>query len=139
MSKHHLLLVVVSVLSLTFGGFAASVLAAPGDSVAIREITTEVGQKPGTIAVRVVVDYSLSSKFEGDVLLGFDLHTPNSYVMVGAQRVTKGSGTVEIRAEIKRPERSSVTVYVNLSEYPRPQRWTPLTSARKPLELSPGK
>ncbi len=136
MNKNSLVIVLVSLLGLNLGGCTASDLSVAGDTVAIREIKTDVGQKPGTIAVRVVVDYSLKSKPEGDVLLGFDLRTPKSYVMVGTQRVVNGSGTVEVCAEIMRPERSPVTVYVNLSEFPHPKQWTPLANARKPLALS---
>jgi hypothetical protein len=85
---------------------------------------------PGSdlISYKVKVRYSLGSSPKGKVLLGFDSEDPGSYKMVGEASVERGAGETEVVADIKRPNRSAITVYVNLSEDPHPMRWTPLAN-----------
>jgi hypothetical protein len=79
----------------------------------------------------VKVNYSLGSKPKGKVMLGFDSEEPENYKMVADASVERGSGEVELVADVKIPKRSTLSVYVNLSEDPHPAQWTPLANDRR--------
>ena len=111
---------------------------APGygpDTVKILEIKSAPIPGGEYTSYKVKVNFSLGSKPKGKVLLGFDSEKPGSYEMVADTSVERGSGEVELVADVKHPNRSVLSVYVNLSEDPHPARWTPLANDTRQVRI----
>lgn len=114
-----------------------SVPAVASDSVKILEVQST--QTPGgeLTSYKVRVHYELGSKPKGKVMLGFDSEGSGAYKMVGNAPVKRGSGEVELLADVKFQNRYAITVYVNLSEDPHPASWQPLASDTRQILLMP--
>ena len=105
------------------------------DTVKILEIKSAPGPGGEYISYKVKVSFSLESKPKGKVLLGFDSEDPGRYIMVANESVERGSGVVELVADVKQTKRSVLTVYVNLSEDPHPAGWIPLANDTRQVRI----
>lgn len=105
------------------------------DSVKILEVKSAPISGGEHTSYKVKVSYSLGSKPKGKVLLGFNSEDPRHFKMVADASVERGSGEVELVADVKRPKRSVLTVYVNLSEDPHPYQWTPLANDTRQVRI----
>ena len=106
------------------------------DTVTIADVQSTKNPDSEFTSYKVKVLYALRNADHGVVMLGFDLEEPRRYIMLGEQKVERAVGEVEVHAEVRLPQRSTVTVYVNLSEDPHPTQWTPLAKDTRLLTLS---
>lgn len=118
------------------GACVLAVLAAcagPGgtDRVEIKSIQGGRHAETGLTLIAVTVNYRLAASPEGELALGFDIRESGSYRMVAHHRVPRGSGTVTLVAKIDPLGQRTLTALVNLSEYPHPRRWQPLTQTQR--------
>ena len=91
------------------------------------------------ITITATINYNLKSVSTGIVYLGFNLSEPDSFdIDLGdksKQIVSQGEGTVKLSVTIL-PEEWDISgradtefmIYTNLSEYPHPNRWSPLAA-----------
>jgi hypothetical protein len=134
MKLRSLTILAAALAALALAGFAA---ANGSGADAVRILNIESAPVPGSelTAYQVKVAFNLESKPKGKVLLGFDNGGPGSYRMLTEATVARGAGEVELRAEIRQPKRTVLSVYVNLSEDPHPERWTPLAEDTREVSL----
>jgi len=112
--------------------------AGPKDSVKIVSISPESCVAGALQKITVRVGYTLGSCPQGIIQLGFNLHTPGTFNMVGRQRIGPGSGEIELSAMIAPTvpaEGNRFKAFVDLSPDPHPSNWLPLATATKPLEV----
>ena len=87
---------------------------------------------PGeTVEFSIEVEYSLGSVPDGVVGIGFNTTKVDSYNMLDNQIVSRGTGTIVFDVSVEPVdwgETGEFSVYVNISEYPHPESWTPLES-----------
>ena len=127
MKIRYIALVAVVVTAFVQSG-CQSPLAAISDSVKILQIQSARIPRSEFTSYKVKVHYDLVSKQKGKVMLGFDSEEPGAYKMLSDVSINRGSGEVELMADVKDQNRSVITAYVNLSEYPHPSPWTPLAN-----------
>jgi hypothetical protein len=140
-----------------FAGTISDVM--PQDSVRIVSVTPDAFysiDEPATFTV--VADYTLASVDQGVVYLGFNTSEVNSYSLFDEEIVSRGSGTCTLTAtvtpvnwgasgsladEVRRGINSlfglssgdqAFGAYVNISAYPHPDSWNPLSFSVFDLE-----
>ena len=128
-------------LSACGGGGGGGSSALPVDSLTIVNVspTSAVAGVSTTFAVEV--SYSLVTKDNGMLMIGFNTTAVGGYGMLPNPQpaVLKGSGTYTFNVTTTPKDWSpagSFQVYVNLSENPHPATWTPLASATKAIAIS---
>jgi hypothetical protein len=105
------------------------------DTVAIIDVQSEKKSDSEFTSYKVRVGYTLRSTERGEIKLGFDLEEPERFIILGQQKVAKGTGEVEMLAEVRLPKRSIVTVFADLSEEDHPTEWTSLAKASRVIPL----
>jgi hypothetical protein len=88
----------------------------------------------------VVVRYTLASTNSGELMIGFNTQEVGSFGMISSASkiVSKGTGEYKfiVKATVKDwGEEGDFEVYVNLSENPHPNSWSPLATDLKILYL----
>ena len=81
----------------------------------------------------VTVEYNLASVDSGLLMIGFNTEEAGRYFMISEAStiVDKGSGTHTFNVTVTAKDwlaEGDFQVFVNLSEYPHPSEWTPLSS-----------
>ena len=92
--------------------------------------------------IQVDVKYKLVSKSRGKLMIGLDLGETGRFRMLGEieQIVEQSTGRHTFQTTLTEEQWNGdkpFSVYVNLSEYPHPSRWTPLANDREVLLLTP--
>jgi hypothetical protein len=105
------------------------------DTVAIIDVQSEKKPDSEFTSYKVRVGYTLRSTERGEVSLGFDLEEPGRFIVLGQQKIAKGTGEVEMVAEVRLPKRPTVTVFADLSEEDHPREWTSLAKASRVIPL----
>lgn len=113
------------------------------DSIYILTIHhTQPSEADHSRTIQVDVKYKLVSKSRGKLMIGLDLRETGRFRMLGEieQIVEPGSGRHTFQTTLTAEQWSGdkpFSVYVNLSEFPHPNRWTPLANDREVLLLTP--
>ncbi len=89
---------------------------------------------------RIELEYELFSYEQGQVMVGFNTHSSNSYRMNSSDSVIvereRNLLIIESSAIPKKwDEQKAFFVYVNLSKYPHEEIWSPLASDKKTIEV----
>lgn len=108
----------------------------PPDTVTIVDVQSAKIPDSEYTTYKLKVVYSLRSADHAVVMIGFDLEEPGRFIILGQQEVKKGSGEVEIRADVRLPDRSTVTVHADLSRAHHPLEWTSLANDSRELPIS---
>ena len=134
MKRSLVCLFIVAGLTALIAGCASGPKLRP-DTVAIVDIQSEDLADSEYTFFKVRVAYILRSTPKAVLSLGFDLEERGRYIIVGQQEVEQGTGEVELRADVRLPKRSTVTVYADLSETDHPPEWTSLAIASRELTI----
>jgi hypothetical protein len=111
------------------------------DGLRIKSITPDRFVEGQPVIVEVVVSYELVSREAGEINLGFSQGRANAYSSSVKQQVSAGQGEIVIRGRVV-PKRTGnlpfMKIHVNMAEFPRRPRFTPLASDAETVEVSPG-
>jgi hypothetical protein len=113
------------------------------DSIQILAIHhTQPSEADHSRMIRVDIVYHLVSKPKGQLMIGFDINETGKFRMLGeiVQIVESGIGQHTFQTSLTEEEWAGdkpFNVYVNLSEFPHPKKWTPLANDREALLLKP--
>lgn len=108
------------------------------DSIAITSVAPEILSEGEETEVTVTVAYELLSREQGEINLGINAGSGNSYTIIGSTLIKIGTGEAVVRARVV-PQRTGklpfAKIFVNLSEYPHRKSWSPLAEDSHPLEV----
>jgi len=108
------------------------------DTLRIVAVSPEIliaGQKT---EVEVTVAYELLSREAGEINLGHSGGRGNGYVIAGNARVSIGKGEIVVHASltpVKTGKLPYTKLFVNLSEFPHRETWSPLANDSHTVEL----
>ena len=96
------------------------------DVVKVRSITPTKAGRGKDVTITAVVEYSLVSSAQGEVVLAVNVNEENSYRHETSQIVKKGSGTVTLTAKVKTAAGWDPAALVILHKYPMGEDGRPL-------------
>jgi len=108
------------------------------DTLRIVAVSPEVLIAGQETEVAVTVAYELLSREAGEINLGHSGGRGNGYVIAGKARVSIGTGETVVRARItpvKTGKLPFTKLFVNLSEFPHRETWSPLANDSHTVEL----
>ena len=108
------------------------------DNVVIKSVSPEVLIEGQETEVAVTIAYELLSREAGEINLGFNAGRGNGYTIIGSTVIKIGQGETIVRARLV-PMRTGklpfAKIFVNLSEYPHRQKWSPLAGDSRAVEV----
>ena len=112
-----------------------------GDDIQIISVSPSSGLVDGEdYDFTVTVEYNLASVDSGLLMVGFNTQEVGRFIMISdaSAIVDKGSGTHTFNVTVSAKDwlsEGDFKVYVNLSEYPHPSQWAPLSTDVEPLSF----
>lgn len=108
------------------------------DFIEITSVNPTTGTANVLTLFTVNFDYRLATKDNGIIYLGFNIPSdPDAFALTSSTlAVTRGAGSSSLTASglpVEYPSPGSFAAYVNLSENPHPDAWTPLSYRTVPI------
>jgi len=131
-----LTLVVPSAVKVEFTLAGAIPAACPNNFIEITSVNPTTGTANVPTSFTVNFDYQLTTKDNGIIYLGFNISGPDAFTLTSSITVTRGTRSDSLTASaapVAYPSPGSFAAYLNLSEYPHPVEWTPLSSSTVPI------
>lgn len=124
------------------GGDSDDTIETGADAITITSVTPDAVADGVPVTVTVNFNYRLQTKPKGIVYLGFNTTGEADTYILAADRLTVGPGTGSSSlVAVVQPKYlaapNAFQAYVNLSESPHADRWTPLASDRRALTVTP--
>ena len=108
----------------------------PPDELKIADVQSTPIANSAYTSYKLKVNYTLKSAREAVVTVGFDLEQPGRYIILAQQNVSQGSGAVEMSADVRLPDRDTVTLHADLSRRHHPPEWRSLASDDRVLTIA---
>lgn len=108
------------------------------DTISIKSVTPVKMREGQETLVTVIVTYELLSREEGQINLGYNEGRGNGYRIIGSTLIKIGQGEATLQAKILPAKTGPLPfskVFVNLSEYPHRQSWSPLAGDSQVVEI----
>ncbi len=109
------------------------------DSISITSVTPATATEGVATEFTIVTEYTLESKTEGEIGVGFNTFMVNGYSILDTAIVPQGSGTETFTVSATPVDwgaEGDFEASANLSEYPHGSSWSPLVSTSFPITVT---